>query len=629
MESKTLPTLKPLSKIKEMNLRSLQLKEESISTLLTTIKSNQKFAKLLIFTLNSLQGFVSPPNREIRANARIIIKLNGIDTLHLISVINITKDEIISASGDILYKLIYMNDILDKELTKIFAEKDGHKAVIDIILKTNKNIKDKTLISYIKIINGLTQIPQLISTLIENNVIDAINFNIGENEADNKSIIYDKNIILIELKTLKQISTQKIGRENLIKNNFAKKIINALQRCANEKDVESVLLCLGIFENLCRNEEVVKELKNLRINDSLNYVFNTLGYEQSIIKMTSKIYYKIATAEDLKVQLELLKKYYEENKTSENKEKNLNNIKKILELISNFILVDESCLMLKEEDNFELLKNLFIQIQQINSENNSKEFINSLVFIEKNFMNIFYRLFSLVKNLMENNEELNKYIINSIKNIWELVSKNIEDKNTLIIFNLFFSYYGEILNQYIQSNKDKLNIEVVEHLIYINKNILITGEKYLNIDKSNLNPHRIACILMKNCSEISMIENINEENINNEKKNELIKSLEDCYPYLEFLFITMEDEEILSYTLELIYDLVNSKKDFKENKLNHIIFKICEFMLKKCNQRNPCLKCMKLFDMFLSQENEVQKDSSKKIEFINSVVTVMTFNDID
>ena len=48
MASKTINTLKPLSKVREMNLRTLKLKEESISTLLTTIKSNQKFAKLLI-----------------------------------------------------------------------------------------------------------------------------------------------------------------------------------------------------------------------------------------------------------------------------------------------------------------------------------------------------------------------------------------------------------------------------------------------------------------------------------------------------------------------------------------------------------------------------------------------------
>jgi len=222
MESKTLPNLKPLSKMQEMNLRSLKLKEESISTLLTTIKSNQKFAKLLIFTLNSLEGFVSPPNREIRINSSIIINLNGLDVLHLISVININKDDIISLAGDIFYKLIYINDIFDKELTKLFAEKNGHKLIIDIVLKRNKEKNNNILLPYIKIINGLTQIPQLIPTLIENNIIDAINLNLDESE---QNITYDKITLQTKLDTLKQISTPKIGRDYLIKNNYAKKLL--------------------------------------------------------------------------------------------------------------------------------------------------------------------------------------------------------------------------------------------------------------------------------------------------------------------------------------------------------------------------------------------------------------------
>ena len=60
---------KPLSSIKEQRLKAMRQKEETISTVLTTAKDNPKFVKLLIYTLNSLEGFVSPPNREIRINA--------------------------------------------------------------------------------------------------------------------------------------------------------------------------------------------------------------------------------------------------------------------------------------------------------------------------------------------------------------------------------------------------------------------------------------------------------------------------------------------------------------------------------------------------------------------------------
>ena len=366
MESKTIPSLKPLSKVREMNLRSLKLKEESISTLLTTIKSNQKFAKLLIFTLNSLQGFISPPNKEISINSSIIMKLEGLQVLHLISVNNIKKDEIISLTGDIFYKLVSINDIFDKELTKLFAEKDGHKVIIDIMLKkTKEEMNNNILLPYIKIINALAQIPHLIPTLIENNVLDAIDLDINDDSQDNK-LVYDKNIIQTKLNALKQISNPKIGREYLIKNNFAKRIIHLIQKCAEKKDIESILSGLHILDNLSRNEEGIKELKDSGIIDSLNYIFNLLGYIPSIIKMSVKIYCKIASVEDLKAQLDLLRNYYEESKSNDNYENSCNNINKSLELISNFILVDELCLILKEEDNFELLKNLFIQIQQMN-----------------------------------------------------------------------------------------------------------------------------------------------------------------------------------------------------------------------------------------------------------------------
>jgi len=54
----------------------MQQKEETLQNVLNTIKSNPKFIKLLTYSLNSLEGFVSPPNREIRVNAKIIIRRN-------------------------------------------------------------------------------------------------------------------------------------------------------------------------------------------------------------------------------------------------------------------------------------------------------------------------------------------------------------------------------------------------------------------------------------------------------------------------------------------------------------------------------------------------------------------------
>ena len=65
---------KPLSAIQEQRLRMIKQKEDTLRTVILSAKDNPKFIKLLKYCLNSLEGFVSPPNREIRLNATIIIR---------------------------------------------------------------------------------------------------------------------------------------------------------------------------------------------------------------------------------------------------------------------------------------------------------------------------------------------------------------------------------------------------------------------------------------------------------------------------------------------------------------------------------------------------------------------------
>ena len=629
----TKPTTRPLTKLQEMNLHSLKLKEESISTILTTIKNNQTFAKLLIFTLNSLETFVSPPNREIRINSNIIIRLEGVELLHIISVKNIKNDEIVSLAGDIIYKLISVYDIIDKELTKLFAEKNGHKAVIDIVLKKNK--EDKSILPYIKIINGLAQIPQLVPTLIENNIIEAINLNSDLEEKKENS---DGDFVQFNLSTLKQISTQKAGRDYLVGKNYIEKINKNIIKSSDKKDassVSSVLCGLGILENLCRNEEGKKAVKNSNCIDCLSHVLTQLGHDQSILKMCAKIYCKIASTEDLKTQLELLRKYYEENKDSGNYDNNIVEINKSLELVSNLMLVDELGMQLQEPDNFELLKNLFIQIQKINLEEKEEDFISLFISLNKNFMIIFFRLFNLDESILVKNKELMEYILSSVMKNWDSI-KDLYNNELLKAFNSYFFSYGNIVIQnytLIEKDKeDKIDTNFVDKLIYINQNILINGKKNLDVDKNDSNPHYIAGKLIKICDELSLKEDSNEKT---DKKDDIISSLIECYPYLEFLFINKEDEEILCNSLEVIFDLANAQKDFRQKKLEQIIFKISDFMNKKKYQRYPCLLCMKLLDMYLIPEYVKEyiraKDPSKypthAINYTECIVNVMTYKE--
>ena len=83
---------------------------------------------------------------------------------------------------------------------------------------------------------------------------------------------------------------------------------------------------------------------------------------------------------------------------------------------------------------------------------------------------------------------------------------------------------------------------------------------------------------MKICDELSLKEDSTGKT---DKTKDIITSLISCYPYLEFLFINKEEEEILCNSLEVIFDLANAQKDFRQNKLEQIIFKINDFMNKK------------------------------------------------
>ena len=68
MKSNNLIDKKLNSNSKEMNQ-----KIDTISNVIRSIKQNPKFIKLLIYSMNSLENFVSPPNRDIRVNAKIVI----------------------------------------------------------------------------------------------------------------------------------------------------------------------------------------------------------------------------------------------------------------------------------------------------------------------------------------------------------------------------------------------------------------------------------------------------------------------------------------------------------------------------------------------------------------------------
>jgi len=241
---------KTFSKLQEEKLKIMKQKEETIRTMLNTTKKNPNFVKLLIFTLNNLENYVSPPNREIRINANIIIRLEGVGILHTIITKNIKKDEIVVKGGEIIWKFISVNNNLDSELAKLFTEKNGHKLVIEILIKRQKG-PGNVIAPYVRILNGLVQIPQLIPSLLESGLADT--FNLDEEK--------DLEVITLNLDTLRKISNQKVGRDILITKKFADKIIKNIRTWAKKKSIDPVLSGLTILDNLCINEEGKKDIK--------------------------------------------------------------------------------------------------------------------------------------------------------------------------------------------------------------------------------------------------------------------------------------------------------------------------------------------------------------------------------
>ena len=611
---------KSISKMQESRLKTMKQKEENIGTLLTTTKNNPNFAKLLIFTLNTLENYISPPNREIRVNASVIIRLEGVGILHTTTIKNISKDEIVTKAGDIIWKLISVYNNLDSELAKLFAEKNGHKAIIEILIKRQKG-PHEVIAPYVKVLNGLVQIPQLVPSLLESGLIDTFNLE-GEENID---------MITLNLDTLKKVSNQKMGRDFLITKNFVEKIINNIKTCTQKNSIDSVLCGLAVVDNLSRNEEGKKAIKDAGGIDCLTEVLDTLGYDDYILKMCSKVYGKISTVDDMKEQIELLKGYYEKIKEGGIDSVDLQDVKNCLVLISNFMLVDELGKQLQNLENFKLLEGTFEEIQKANLEGKDINILKVYVLINKYFMQIFYRLFSLQINVYNKKTEAGKEeenlintIQNSIKKTWE-IAKKLTEKDILEIFSSYFSSYGEIIIQKYKILKEnqELDEEISNILCFINNNILIDGQK--NFKKEDINSHKIASNILKISDELGI------HNEKETKKDELVQSLSICLPYLQNLFTEGENDEILCNSLEVIYDLLNSNKDIFEKNIETIIFKICDFMNKKMDHRYPCLQSMKLLDKYLSPEFVSkyikEKDPSKypthEIDFVECIVNVL------
>jgi hypothetical protein len=86
---------KESTKFAQTKTNVMKHKEDQLRDCIITLKTNPRFIRLLTFSLASLDGFVTPPNNEIKINAKIIIRLDGVLVLKTTTTININNEDIV------------------------------------------------------------------------------------------------------------------------------------------------------------------------------------------------------------------------------------------------------------------------------------------------------------------------------------------------------------------------------------------------------------------------------------------------------------------------------------------------------------------------------------------------------
>ena len=99
-------------------------------------------------------------------------------------------------SGNIMWKLISIFGNIDQELAKLFADNKGQEAVIEILIAKQQG---NGSIPYIRILNGLVQIPSLVSRMLDSGLAETVKI-INDLYPD------DVDVITMNFDTMKKIS---------------------------------------------------------------------------------------------------------------------------------------------------------------------------------------------------------------------------------------------------------------------------------------------------------------------------------------------------------------------------------------------------------------------------------------
>ena len=383
--------VKSYEQIKREQEAMIKQKQKAINDVLTSAKNNPKFAKLLSYSFTTLDKMITPPNSDARLNAKLIIEGGGIEVLRQIALKNVHNEDLCKQIADIIVKLtsLYERNV-DQELAQKFVENKGHEAVIEMLLSKNKGPGSVPLI---KCLNNLCQVPQLINKLLNAGLAETIKL---------VNDLYSDDIIVIRmnLDTMKKVSNQKTGREFLIKKGIVPSILMNVKKCCDRMDNSAVFNGLIVVDNICRNDEGKKEVKEADAPHILCDVVENFSESARIINKSAKILAKIMTKSDLEELLEKLRNCSAKLDKDDNQEI-INEAKDSLALVSNLMLVDELGKIVCLPNNFDMLVSLFNKLCKIDLINKKPGYVKDYMQSKKHFLTLFKRAFDYMTECLD------------------------------------------------------------------------------------------------------------------------------------------------------------------------------------------------------------------------------------
>ena len=404
--------VKSYEQVKKEKEAQLNSKRKAINDVLTSAKNNPKFAKLLSYSFGTLDKMITPPQSDVRLNAKLIIEAGGIDVLRSIALKNIHNEDLCKQIAEIILKLTSIYEGVDQELALKFVEAKGHEAVIEMLLSKDKGPGS---IPLIKCLNNLCHVPQLINKLLDAGLAETI-------KLVNDLYTDEIQVISINLDTMKKVSNQKTGREFLIKKGIVPSILLNVKKCSDSGDAKAVFNGLIVVDNLCRNDEGRKEVKDANAPLILCDVLENFSESAKIINKSAKIFSNFMTKNDLEAELEKLRKC-SERLDNEDAQEIIVLGRDSLALVANLMLVDELGRIVISPTNFEMLIILFNKLCRINLTNKKPGYIRDYLMAMKFFMLLFKRAFDYMPDILDKTTEKGAQYVTLIDRINNCIKK--------------------------------------------------------------------------------------------------------------------------------------------------------------------------------------------------------------